>query len=75
MVKELKSDSNVEYAQPNYIYEPTSIGTNDTYKDLLWGLENTRQPVNGTSGANDADIDGPGSLGNFRGKWNNCCGD
>ena len=67
MVKELKSDSNVEYAQPNYIYEPTSIGTNDTYKDLLWGLENTSQTVNGTSGTNDTDIDGPEAWGTSEG--------
>lgn len=41
LVKELKSDPNVEYAQPNYIYEPSTISTDDTYKDLLWGLDNS----------------------------------
>ncbi len=35
LVKELKSDSSVEYAEPNYIRFPTIISTNDTYKDLL----------------------------------------
>jgi len=59
MVRELKTDSNVEYAQPNYIYEPTAIGTDDTYKDLLWGLDNTGQTVDGTVGSTDIDIDAP----------------
>lgn len=47
MVKELKADSDVEYAQPNYIYEPTNISSNDTSKDKLWGLDNTGQTVEG----------------------------
>ena len=53
LIKELKSDPNVEYAQPNYIYEPTTISTNDTYKDLLWGLDNS----------NNHDIDAPEAWG------------
>ncbi len=63
LIKELESDPNVKYAQPNYIYEPTAIGTNDTYKDLLWGLDNTGQTVEGTyyihTGTPDKDIDAP----------------
>jgi subtilisin family serine protease len=56
---ELKNDPNVEYSQPNFQYYPSSINTDDTYKDNLWGLDNTGQNVNGTSGSNDADIDAP----------------
>ena len=58
-IAELKNDPNIEYVQPNFQYYPLSIDTNDTYKDLLWGLDNTGQSVNGISGTNDADIDAP----------------
>lgn len=58
-VAELKNDPNVEYAQPNFQYYPLSIDTNDTYKNNLWGLDNTGQSVNAVSGTNDADIDAP----------------
>jgi len=60
-IAELKNNPNVEYAQPNFQYYLLSINTNDTYKDLLWGLDNTGQSVNGVSGSNDADIDVPES--------------
>ena len=43
-IAELKNDPNVEYIQPNFQYYPLSIDTNDTYKDLLWGLENMQAP-------------------------------
>ncbi len=58
-VKELQNDPLVEYAQPNYQYRESALGTNDTYASSLWGLDNTGQSVNGTAGTNDADIDGP----------------
>ena len=58
-IAELKNDPSVEYAQPNFQYYPSLIDTNDTYKEKLWGLDNTEQSVNGVSGANDADIDAP----------------
>lgn len=48
----------VEYAQPNYIYH-TLATPNDTYFGELWGLHNTGQTVNGTSGTSDCDIDAP----------------
>lgn len=70
LVKELKSHPDVEYAQPNYIYEPTTISTNDTYRDLLWGLDNTGQTVSGTVGTNDADIDAPEAWGVSEGSGN-----
>ena len=40
IIEMLENDSDVEYAQPNYIYRLSSIDTNDTHKDLLWGLDN-----------------------------------
>lgn len=59
MIEKLKSDPNIEYVEPNYIRYPSTISTNDTYKNLLWGLDNTGQIVSGTAGSSDADIDAP----------------
>ncbi|MDP3956248.1 MAG: S8 family serine peptidase [bacterium] len=63
-IAELRNDPNVEYAQPNYQYYPTDINTDDTNKDLLWGLDNIGQTVGGTyttnnPGSTDKDIDAP----------------
>ncbi|MEA1936830.1 MAG: S8 family serine peptidase, partial [Patescibacteria group bacterium] len=55
-IAELKNDSRVEYVQPNFLYYPLTIDTNDIYKDKLWGLDNTGQEVNGVSGTPNADI-------------------
>lgn len=46
---ELEKDPRVEFAQPNYQYYPTDLGTNDTNATLLWGLDNIE----------DHDIDAP----------------
>jgi len=51
-----RNDPDVEYAEPNYIYHAT-LTPNDTSFNELWGLHNTGQPVNGTGGTSDADID------------------
>ena len=61
MVERLKSDPNVEYVEPNYKRYPTVINTNDTYKDLLWGLDNV----------NDKDIDAPEAWEISEGSENN----
>lgn len=58
-IKELGSDPDVEYAQPNFIYYPSSISTDDTYRANLWGLDNTGQTIEGQAGTVDADIDAP----------------
>jgi len=58
-VAELKNDPNIEYVEPNYKRYPADINTDDTNRALLWGLDNTGQPVNGVSGTLDADIDAP----------------
>lgn len=58
-ISELKNDPNIEYIQPNYKKYPTTISTNDTYRNNLWALDNTGQSVNGTSGTSDKDIDAP----------------
>lgn len=43
----------VSYAEPDYVIRPD---TNDMYYSLQWGLENTGQDIQGTSGYYDADI-------------------
>ena len=48
-IREIEMDPRVEYAQPNYQYYPTDLGTNDTYASNLWALYQ----------ASDADIDAP----------------
>lgn len=54
----LKSDSNVEAVQKNYIYNPTSF-TNDPEFENLWGLHNTGQEIWGMEGKKDVDINLP----------------
>jgi subtilisin family serine protease len=51
-----RDDPDVEYAEPNYYWYVTAT-PDDTYFNQLWGLHNTGQSVNGTSGTPDADID------------------
>ncbi len=58
-IAELKSSPDIEFVQPNYQYYPLSISTNDTYKNLLWGLDNTGQTVYGRLSKADADVDAP----------------
>lgn len=58
-IEELKKDTNVEYAEPNYLRYPAEINTNDTNRGLLWGLDNTGQTVDGVLGTVDKDIDAP----------------
>jgi len=53
-----RSDPGVEYAEPNYYCYATAT-PDDTHFGRLWGLHNTGQSVNGTSGTPDADIDAP----------------
>ncbi len=39
----LRSDPNVEFAEPNYIYKASVAAPDDTYFDFLWGLNNAGQ--------------------------------
>ena len=54
-----RRDPNVEYAEPNYYRHLTAIIPNEGMFPNLWGLHNTGQEVNGSSGTPDADIDAP----------------
>ena len=53
-----RNDPEVEYAEPNY-YRYVTATPDDTFFDRLWGLNNTGQSVNGTSGTAGADIEAP----------------
>ncbi|PIU42687.1 MAG: hypothetical protein COS98_01610, partial [Parcubacteria group bacterium CG07_land_8_20_14_0_80_35_11] len=55
-IAELEKDPNVEYAEPNYIYQ-TSLTPDDSSFGELWGLNNTGQFVRGREGTVDADAD------------------
>ena len=57
-VAELSGRADVVYAEPNYVYRAAAT-PNDRLYPLLWGLDNTGQPILGVSGAPDADIDAP----------------
>jgi subtilisin family serine protease len=52
-----RSDPDVEYVEPNYYRYATATTPVDTFFTRLWGLNNTGQNVNGTTGTVEADID------------------
>ncbi|MEK7728634.1 MAG: S8 family serine peptidase [candidate division KSB1 bacterium] len=54
LVQNLQNESNVEYAEPNYLYYASDT-PNDPDYNRLWGMNNTGQ----TGGTADADIDAP----------------
>jgi subtilisin family serine protease len=54
-----RADPDVEYAEPNYYRYARATMPDDAEFGELWGLHNTGQQVNGTSGTADADIDAP----------------
>ncbi len=61
-INDIKGNSLIEYVELNYIRTPASLNTNDTYKQNLWGLDNTGQTItigNGSTsiGISGADID------------------
>jgi subtilisin family serine protease len=53
------ANPDVIYAEPNYIYHATNRFPKDPDFSDLWGLHNTGQTVNGTSGTVDIDMDAP----------------
>ncbi|MBY6037170.1 S8 family serine peptidase [Fictibacillus nanhaiensis] len=54
MLRQLHANPAIEYAEPNYIYQPT--GVSDPYYSNLWGLKNTGQSINGVTGKAGIDI-------------------
>lgn len=59
MIRKLKKDPKVESVSPNYIRQLYVTFPDDASFNSLWGLNNTGQYVNGTTGTFDADIDAP----------------
>ncbi|MBY6037162.1 S8 family serine peptidase [Fictibacillus nanhaiensis] len=53
VLHELNASPNVEYAEPNYVYQPTA--TDPLYSEL-WGLKNTGQEIIGQVGKKGIDI-------------------
>lgn len=49
----------IEYAEPNFTATAFLTPNDPYFTSSQWGLENTRQPIIGTMGTLDADIDGP----------------
>src|SRR5690242_10689219 len=57
-IAKLKQDPRVRYAEPNHVITIDSV-PNDPAFNNTWGLNNTGQTINGSSGTPDADIDAP----------------
>ena len=55
---ELRRDPRVRFAEQDPTYSVDTL-PNDQYVAQLWGISNTGQPVNGSTGTADADIDAP----------------
>lgn len=68
LVDELSSDPAVEKVEPNWIVRMDTIPS-DTHFSSLWGLDNSGQDVNGTSGTTDADIDAPEAWASESAGW------
>jgi len=55
-IAQYKSEKDVEYAEPNYIYRISAVPPNDPDFDKQWGLDNTAQKINNTIGTSGKDI-------------------
>lgn len=58
LIEGLENNSLVEYVEPNF-FRHLAVSPDDTLFSQQWGLHNTGQSVNGTTGTADADIDAP----------------
>ena len=56
-IRDLDSDPRVAFAEPNFTVRASDVTPNDPFLPRLWGLDNTGQTVNWTTGTADADID------------------
>ena len=62
----LKKLNGFRYVEPNFLIQSSVTLPNDTFFSLQWGLNNTGQSINGTTGTPDADIDAPDDRQQFR---------
>ncbi|CAH0273236.1 S8 family serine peptidase [Peribacillus simplex] len=65
VLKEFNASSNVEYVEPNYVYQPTAV-TDPLYNEL-WGLKNTGQEILGQVGKKGIDISAEAAWTNTKG--------
>ncbi len=66
-INAMMKDDMVEYAQPNYIYKLFSFPADEFY-EILWGLHNTGQKVDGCMGKTNIDINAPEAWGITKGR-------
>jgi len=62
-VQRYEASPDVEYAEPDFMLQPTQASPNDPYYSRLYGLENSGQ----TNGTADADVDATGAWGTTTG--------
>jgi subtilisin family serine protease len=55
LIEELKTDPAVETVEPNYLRFVSAVNNGDPGFPKLWGLQNTGQTVNSTTGTSGAD--------------------
>lgn len=73
LIDRLSADSRVEYVEPNYtrkIFTDARTVPDDTNFTSEWGLDNSGQTVNGTTGVANADINAPEAWNIFTGNQN-----
>ncbi len=58
-IARFQSLEEVEFAEPDYLYELRATVPNDPLFTQMWGLDNSGQTVAGVTGTVDADIDAP----------------
>lgn len=56
-LERLENNPDVEFIEPNYLYYPMEMGTNEPEFNKLWGMENIGQDIKGTLGTPNVDID------------------
>lgn len=50
VIAQLQADPNIEYVEPNFTYHADDVVPNDPEFNLLWGLKNNGQDLNGKPG-------------------------
>ncbi|MBP1919136.1 S8 family peptidase [Youngiibacter multivorans] len=55
----LTFDPDILSVQPNFLYYPDAVISNDPYAGIEWGLDNQGQEILGIAGTPDIDIDAP----------------
>lgn len=55
LIEDLKQDPTVETVEPNYLRHVSAVSTGDPDFSKLWGLQNTGQSLNGSTGTSGAD--------------------